>query len=101
MNEFEIKQLAADIINGKKNISDISSGKILFIIQMIFYKMGYSLLVKQAGTLARERLEKKEWQYCKGIGWMKKESLPHSGLSLVWNNWRITDVEKYLKFIRA
>lgn len=50
-----IKQLIADILNGKKDYSNITSARDFFYIQYTFLKMGKIPRVREMGLIAREK----------------------------------------------
>ena len=98
MEAQDIRQLAADILNKKKTISEIPRGYIYFIIQKTFLNMGNLPLVKEMATLSGQRLAAKGYQKCGQFGWVLAKDIPNMGIGLKYGNWLVMDKDKFMRY---
>lgn len=98
MEKEEIKQLAADIINKKKDLKDIPRGRIFFTLQNIFLNMHLLDLVQAMTTLSGQRLAAKGYRKCEGFGWVKHIDIPNMGIGQVYNKWVVINQGNFMRF---
>lgn len=91
MTDDQLKQLAADVLNGKADPDTIPSGWDFIKIQNIAQKLQRIQVVKEMMAVSRKRLIAQDYIELEGIGWKKRSALPHLDLVKKNGRWYATD----------
>lgn len=94
MTDDQLKQLAADVLNGKTDPDTIPSGWDFIKIQNIAQKLQRIKVVKEMMAVSRKRLIAQGYIELEGIGWKKRSEVPHLDLVKKNGRWFATDPRK-------
>lgn len=91
MTDTQLRQLAADILNGKTNPETIPSGWVFIKIQNTAIKLGRTTINQEMMAISRKRLLARGYIELEGIGYKTREEIADSDLVQKNGRWYVGD----------